>query len=435
MIVAVLTWTCEDPTTLSVSRTFSGNNLQTIFSDTFSVVTSTVQMDTFLTNNTGTVLLGNYNDDRLGKVSASSYFAISPSGNFQPDYRSYFDSAVLVMNYNHSFTGDTTKLLKFNAYQLTEPMVVRLQPAGSIKLSVFNLGTGFFSSSSFDHSPTPLFSGSTKIFPHTDSVSFRIPDKLGANWFRLAQLDSAHIFSISSNFVNSFFYGLYLEPDPSTPSAVVGFDAKKLKIRIYYKKSQGDLLKRTFQDFTITSQTYQFNHIETDRSGTALSGIQPGKGISSLVTGNVSYLQAGTGLVTRLDFPSVKSFFANQPSYIINGASLIVQPEQGTYPKNFLPPSQIQLYTTDQSNIPISSITGGTAGISYDFEFGTNTQYSFSLFQYIFGQVKSGTNYISPVLLAASGSQGSNVKRLYLGDRFHQNTKIKLQILYSHVPN
>lgn len=435
MMVAVFTWTCEDPTTLSVSRTFSGNNLRTIFSDTFSVVTSTVQLDTFLTNNTGTILLGSYKDDKLGKVSSSSYLTISPTGSFQPDYRSYFDSAVMVMNYNHSFTGDTSKVLKFNAYQLTEAMQIRLQPVGSIKLSVFNLGTGFFSSSSFNYAPTPLFSGATKILPHTDSVSFRIPDKVAANWFRLAQSDSAHIFSIPSNFSNSFFYGLYLMPDPASTSSVVGFDAKKWKIRIYYKKTVGDLLKRAWQDFTISSQTFQFNHIETDRSGTLLSGLQPGKGISSLLTGNVSYLQAGTGLVTRLDFPSVKSFFANQPSYIINAASLVVQPEQGTYPKNLLPPSQIQLYTTDQSNIPLTSVGGGVAGISYDYEFGINTQYSFALFNYIFGQVKAGTDNINPLLLAASGSQGSNVKRLYIGDRFHQNTKIKLQILYSHVPN
>jgi hypothetical protein len=447
MMVAVFTWTCEDPTTLSVSRAFSGNNLQTIFSDTFSVVTSTVQMDTFLTNGTGTVLLGSYHDDLLGKVTASSYFQVTPVGTFQPDYHSYFDSMVLVLNYNHTFTGDTTQLLKFNGYQLTQPMVIRPQPVGSLKLSAFNYGAGFFSSSSFTHASTPLFSGKTRIYPHTDSVSFRLPDKLGASWFSIAQRDSAHMFTYTGNFVNAFFYGLYLEADPATLSSVVGFDAKKLKIRIYYKKTVGDLLKRTFQDFTIylpstssssssSTSNYQFNHIETDRSGTKLSSLKPGEALSSGITDNAAYLQSGTGLATRLDFPSLKSFFANQPSYILNAASLVVQPVQGTYPKNLLPPSQIQLFLTDQSNIPITGVSsGGTANISYDYEFGINTQYTFPIYQYIFGQVKSGTNFINPLLMVSSGSQGSNAKRLIVGDRFHKNTKIKLQILYSHVPN
>src|SRR5258708_37179914 len=97
MIVSVA-WACEDPNTLAVSRVFSGNNLQTIYSDTFSVFTSTVQLDTFLTNNTGTISLGRYKDDRLGLVSSSSYLQISYVNSFLPDYYSYFDSAVLVLN-------------------------------------------------------------------------------------------------------------------------------------------------------------------------------------------------------------------------------------------------------------------------------------------------------------------------------------------------
>lgn len=443
MMAVIFAWSCEDPNTLSVSRVFSSNNLQTVFSDTFSVVTSTVQLDTFLTANTGTILLGNYQDDRLGKVSAASYIQLSPSptGIFKPDIRSYFDSAVLVLNYNHIFSGDTTKRMKINGYQLTEPMLIRFQPTGSIKLSAFNFGNGFFSSSSFSHSPTPLFSGAIKLFPHTDSTSIRLPDALGSNWLKLASVDSIpHYFSISSNFVNSFFYGLYLEADPSIESSVVGFDAKKFKIRIYYKRFVGDLLKQTFADFKILSlpqlQNFQFNNIKTDRSGIPqLSVLKPREQVSSLHTGNVSFVQGGTGLATRLDFPSLKSFFANQQNLVLNAVNLIIQPERGTFPKNFLPPSQIQLYTTDQTNIPLSIVNGASAGISYDNEYGINTKYIFQLFPYIFGQIKSGTNSISPLLLVGSANQGSNVQRLYISDRFHPNTKIQLQILYSYAQN
>ncbi len=293
------------------------------------------------------------------------------------------------------------------------------------------------------HTTAPIFSGTRldyiPVISRTDTVWIRLPDKLGAQWFRVAQNDSAHVFSIPSNFLNSFFYGLYLEPDPSSMSSVVGFNAATLKIRIYYKKFVGNYLTRTFQDFKINggSNGFQFNNIKHDRTGSPFlpATLQAGQGVSSTATQHITFVQPGTGLVTRLDFPSVKNFFVNKPSYVLNAAYLEIDPLQGTYPKNFLPPSQLQLYITDYTNIPITSVSGGTASISYDLEYGLNTQYTFQLFSYLFGQIKSGTNFTSPLFLAASGSPGTNVQRLYLGDRFHPETKIKLKIYYSYAQN
>lgn len=434
MVFVAFTWSCEDPNTLSVGKAFSGNNLQTILIDTFSVVTSTVQLDTFLTSNTGTVLLGRYQDDKLGVVSASSYFQVSYGGSFLPDYSSVYDSMVLVLPYNHTVTGDTTKQVKINAYQVTEQMMIRKQPAVSgIRLSPFSAGNGFFSSSSFKYNPTPFASGTVTFFPHTDTVSIRVSDKFGANWFRLAQQDSAHMFSIETNFVNTFFFGMYLNVDPSTVGSVAGFDPQKLKLRIYYKKYYGNYLRQTFHDFKIGSY-YQFNNIQFDRSGTALASLQTSKGITSYQTGNISYVQPGTGLVTRLAFPSLKTFFANNPRLILNAANLIVYPEPGTFPKNLLPPSQLLLYTTDMTNIPLSSVAGGAAAINYDYVYGINTRYTFQLFSYFFGQIKSSASTITPMFLT-TGVPGNSVQRVYITDRFHPYSKIQLQIYYSYVPN
>jgi len=457
MIVAI-TWACEDPNTLAVSRVFSGNNLQTIYSDTFSVLTSTIQLDSFLTNNTGTVLLGRYKDDRLGHVSASSYFQISYTGSFVQDNTSVFDSAVMVFPYNHQFTGDTTKLITIKGYEVTEQMVFRIQPVvvqpggpaspSVIKTSAFS-GSGFFSNSTFSHSPDPIFSGTVKLFPHTDTLSIRVPDSFARKWFLLAKHDSTtHIFSNQSIFVNSFFRGMYVEADASTEACIAGFNVgsssnsnrnpdppeKKLRLRFYYRKLSNGLYSKAHQDFTITNPIYQFNSITYDRTGTTLASLQPNEGISSRLTGDVSYVQAGTGLVTRLDFPSLKTFFANNPALSLNAAYLVIYPEAGTYPKNTLPPKQLQLFTTDVSNIPLNVAPNvGIATISFDYQYGLNTQYTFDVFPYIFAQIKSGTNFITPLLLTpGGGSLGTNVQRLYLGDRIHPNTKIQLKIFYSY---
>ncbi len=441
MIVVVFSWSCEDPNTLSVSKSFSRNNLLTTYIDTFSVVTSTVQMDTFLTNNTGVVMLGKYLDDQLGLVSASSYFQIGYNGTFLPDIRFVYDSAILVLPYNHYYTGDTTQPVKVNVYQLTETMKVRTLPAtNDLKVSAFNLGNGFFNTTKFRQAASPIVSATFKFRPHRDSVYFRLPDSFGANWFRKAQHDSASLFSNPLNFVNRFFYGMHLDVDPSTQACVVGFNLKKVKLRIYYKQYVNDVLKPAHYDFIIYNAPFQFNHIEYDRSGTSLPIFQTYKSVSSALTNHVAYVQSGTGLVTRLDFPSLKDFFSISKGIVLNAAFLEVPLLRGTYPRNLLPPALLQLYTTDASNYPLSPVSSGTAGIQFDYEYGLSTMYRYQLFPFIFAQSKANTNYTTPLIIAPAqtagpGTQGSSVQRVYIGDRFHDVNKIKLKIFYTSVPN
>jgi hypothetical protein len=324
--------------------------------------------------------------------------------------------------------------MTINGYELSEQMQLRKLPVGSVKISALSLGNGFFSNSIIARYPTPFFSSTVKLFPHTDTLSIKLPDSFGRNWFRLAKADSAHIFSISSVFVNAFFYGMCLEVDPATEAVIAGFDAKKLKLRFYFRRFSNNNLVRTHQDFTVYASTFQYNNISYDRSGTQLASLQPGKGISSIQTNDVAFVQAGSGLVTRLDFPSLKTFFANQPNLILNAAYLVVYPEAGTYGKDFLPPKQLQLYGTDDTNIPLSAVSAGSASIAFDYQYGLNTQYTFNIYSYIFGQIKSGTNFITPLFLVPTG-MGSTAQRLYLGDRIHANTKIQLKIFYSYAQN
>jgi len=73
-----------------------------------------------------------------------------------------------------------------------------------------------------------------------------------------------------------------------------------------------------------------------------------------------------------------------------------VTPEQGTYPKNLLPPKLLQLYATDATNIPLSSISGGSAAIVYDYQYGLNTGYTFQVYSYLFGQINRGPTILLP---------------------------------------
>lgn len=445
LVMVVLFLSCEDPTTLPVSRIFSGNKLQTAFVDTFSVITSTVQLDSVQTNGTGSLLLGKYHDTDLGAVASSAYFQLGFTGTFTPkkNFTSY-DSIALIMHYDHSYTGDTTQAVKFNLYQLKEQMLVRLLPRISfLQTSVFNANDGFYNNTTFEHASTPIASISFYPRPHRDSLFVRLPDSFGSNLFQIAQSDTAQasqLFTDASKFVSRLMWGMYMETDPTTSASVIGFKASNLTIRLYYKESNGDVFKRSRFDFTIYPNAgYQFNHIDFDRSGTASAlAAQPKfKALSSDKTNNKTYIQAGTGLVTRIEFPSLRNFFQLNNNVIINAAYLDVQPVRGSYPITLLPPSSLQLYDTDNSNIPFITSLAGNATIVYDYDYGLNTVYRFQIFPYLLGQLKNNSDHITPLILAPVGpqSQGSNVKRVYLGDRFYTDSKIKLKIFYSYAIN
>lgn len=448
MILAAL-WSCEDPTTIPVSKGFNGNKLQVAYADTFSVITSTVQLDSVLTNGTGTILLGKYIDDKLGAISSSSYFQMGFNGVFTPDLTFIFDSVSLIFHYNHSFSGDTTKPVTVNLYQISEQMYYRVLPdpyLQDIKLSSFdNVSGGFYNTTQFKYNPTPITSKTFYFRPHKDSLVLPLPPSFGLKWLTLAQSDSAQqagLFQNVGTFISYFFQGFYMDVDQGTDACIVGFNSNTVKLRLYYRRYYGDILKESHYDFIVypqsgTSSAYQFNHIEYDRTGTDLANQPILTPVSTNVTEHINFVQSGSALVTRLDFPSVKSFFQLNNGVILNAAYLDIQPLRGSYPRNFLPPSSLSLYLTDDSNMPLGGpVTGGTASIIYDYELGLNTVYRYQLFPYIFSQLKgSAFNYVQPLILAPSASQGSSIQRVYLGDRFYPDTKITLKIYYTYAIN
>jgi hypothetical protein len=459
VIVSFFIWSCEDPTSLGVSKVFSNNKLQAAFADTFSVVSSVVQLDSVLTSGSSTVLLGKYRDVELGTIAASSYFQVGYSSQFILDSRFTFDSIVLVMPYNHTFVGDTTKYSTINLYELTGKMHPRTLPDAdplNIKTNVYT-GTGFYNTSVIPRSSSPIVSKTVKFLPHRDTLSIRLPNAFGLRWFKFAQrssesnTDSLIYQTNVSRFVTEYFRGFNIDVDPGTNACIVGFKTQRLKLRIYYKKYVGDFFKQTHFDFPVysvddkgivyrspdgTTDRLQFNHIDFDRSATPhLATLEKLKAKSTLLTGNMAFVQSGTGLVTRLDFPGVKDFFSIHNGIILNSAFLEFYPIRGSYTKNFLVPGSLQLYTTDQSNLPTTPIAGAVAPIAYDFEFGVNTVYRFQLFPYLLGQLRTDQNFITPVIIGPAANQGSSVQRVYLGDRFYTETKIKLKLYYTYALN
>jgi hypothetical protein len=449
-VVFVLFVSCEDPGILKGDENFGTSRLKTVLIDTFSVVTSTILVDSLPTTGTNQVMLGRYQDPFLGNVSASTFFQIGYSGSFAPDRNSSFDSIGLVLPYSKYFYGDTTQAQTIHIHQMTSiprlrtPLPIRIDD--NISFFVASTQSAIYNTSTANFNPTPITSVTVKFSPKRDSLYIKLPASFGQNWFDLAQADaiagtSTSYFNNTNSFINDFFNGLHLTTDAGVNASVVGFRSNRVKIRLYYKRLFGDLLQQTFFDFPIRNASAQFNRIQSDRSGTPLATLTGRTSISSTLTGNATFVQSGIGLATKVEFPTLKSFFSERNLILID-ATLEVTPVRNTYSTIFPVPNTLSLYVTDQSNVvlnraPAIDRSGFlSANIVYDFEYGIKTKYTFPLVNFLGGELASNFNSITPLVIAvAPPAYFSEVNRLVLGDQRNLQHKIKLKIQYSYVQN
>jgi hypothetical protein len=441
---------CEDPGILKGDQNFGKSSLRTVFVDTFSVVTSTILVDSLPTTGTNQLMLGRYQDAYLGKVSASTYFQVGYSGSFAPDQNSSFDSIGLVLPYSKYFYGDTTQTQTIQIHQMTSiprlrtPLPYRIDD--NISFFVAATQSAIYNTSQANFNPVPITTASVKFSPNRDSLYIKLPAAFGKNWFDLAQADAiagttTSYFSNPNTFITDFFNGLHLVTGASGNGSVVGFRANKVKIRLYYKKLFGDLLQQTYFDFPIRNASAQFNSIQSDRSATPLAALTGRSSISSSLTGNTTFVQSGIGLATKVEFPTLKGFFSEKNFVLIN-ASLEIVPVQNTYSTSLRVPNSLALFITDQSNVvlnraPAIDRSGYlSANILYDFEYGVNTKYSFPLVNFLGSELVSSLSTITPLIIAvAPPIYYSEVNRVVLGDQRNLQHKIKLKINYSYVQN
>ncbi|NOS56263.1 MAG: DUF4270 family protein [Cyclobacteriaceae bacterium] len=424
--------------------------MRTVFVDTFSVVTSTILVDSLPTTGTNQLMLGRYQDAYLGKVSASTYFQVGYSGSFAPDRNSSYDSIGLVLPYSKYFYGDTTQTQTIQIHQMTSiprlrsPLPYRTD--ANVSFFVAATQSAIYNTSQANFNPVPITTVNVKFSPNRDSLYLKLPAAFGKNWFDLAQADALagttnSYFNNSTTFINDFFNGLHLTTDASANGSVVGFRANRVKIRLYYKRLFGDLLQQTFFDFPIRNASAQFNSIQSDRSATPLAALTGRSSISSSLTGNTTFVQSGIGLATKVEFPTLKSFFSNR-NFILIDAALEVVPVQNSYTTILRVPNTLALYVTDQSNVvlnraPAIDRSGFlSANIVYDFEYGIGTKYTFPLVNYLGGELASNLNTVTPLVIAvAPPAYFSEVNRVVLGDQRNLQHKIKLKINYSYVQN
>ncbi|PRD50697.1 DUF4270 family protein [Sphingobacterium gobiense] len=416
------------------------SNVGVTLVDSFTVNTSTVQLTDLPAAGTGVLLVGKATVPQSGIIRSTSYFRVgfSTLTNDIPEAAS-FDSLSLVIRPTHNpyYFGDTTAIQKIQVHQLTEALATKTAKPRfpNQSLPVYITGATLFSDQTFAYDPTPI--GSVSFRPHLhslDSLNIRLADHIGHDFFNRIKAGDLQM-SSNDNF-KEYFKGMALIPEESNTAVIAFHDT--IEVRVNYSFPGADGHPRTsYKTFSIVERGFQYNNITTDRAGTPFEELSEISELPTSATGGLTFVQAGSGTVAKIAFPSLKEFLQNE-NIAVNKAELVI--ETSSRRNTMYPiPSSLMLFIADQDGIPTSFLQNpyGQQGQLQQVPFvsggemGQNGTYRFNLLLFL-QQLKSSDIYdnTSFYLSATSPSLFDSFNTAVIASE-NAKPKIKLNILYT----
>lgn len=426
---------CKKDGTIGISNP-GDNDMAVDVTDTFTVKSSTLLLDSLPTAGKGVLLVGRMNDPELGNVVSNSYFPIVPSNinssSFPEDAR--LDSVRLRLTYNGYYYGDTTQNQTISVRQLAEKIVYKpihgyIDPE---EQNVFSGSSTFYNRSAFSFSSQSLGSITFKPKPKSaEHLFIPLPNELGNTLISMVKNNDEKLQS-SEEFIE-YFKGLALVAPQNTGNAVIGY-SDSLTLKVYYTFSGDNGLPQQGElSFIIENNVFQFNQIVSDRNSTLLKNIGlANKSIPASQTDGKTYIQAGIGLVTKLEFPTI-SYLVGDDRVAINKAELIIESPHGT-DKPFDLPSELIVLLANQNNKPVEQYSETNSGTTMNLvksdDVSNRSYYSYIITDYISNYNKKYNKSSLFISLPIANLQNS-VNRLVLGSQANAKAKIKLKITYT----
>ncbi|MCU0353412.1 MAG: DUF4270 domain-containing protein [Cytophagales bacterium] len=357
LLFAILLSACElDPSdNVGGSLNPLDGNVGVLFTDTLTVQSSTVLVDSVVTTNSSTLWVGRYADPAQGKAETRSFFQVFPEGRFDLGPSIQVDSTRFFLYYDSVGTGAVTQQLRL--HRLTDEISPSRDYRSSEQIGFETNPVGEF-----------LFSRPANRRGRIDTLFFRIDVSVGR------ELINAYTNTLTRNdFVKAFrgfalatgtqssglseFRTLSIPNSNGQSFAVAG-------VRVHYRNGS-DTTKRTIR-FVIDNQllssnlTSKFNQLAHDRSGTPLAPLRRAYDeLPASATNEQVYIQSGVGLATKLVIPHFNRIYRNR-NVVINDAKLIIDPLVGNaFSDAQARPFNLTLYEVGTNGrIPTGTIQG-----------------------------------------------------------------------------
>ncbi len=414
---------CSDPSEIG-SDFFGGGSLDVAYSDTLTLRTSTVMFDSIVTNNNDRLLIGFHDDPLLGKVSASAYLTIQPNGSSSSysleNISSEYQRITLTLWPDTYAFYDTLVQQKLYVYELAD----EIDPDDENKI---------YNTSQTPFYQTPIGSGVFRPKPTSDdSVEIVLSDVLGETIYQLATEGSSSLAN-TDEFVKQVLKGLRISADTTQPGVVMGFNTSA-ELRVYYLDRTAVPSEEKYLRFFVTTPRY--NHIQTNRSQTALKDLKELRyAISSEETNRTVFVQGGSPLGIRVEIPHLKSIMLEHDGLSIVKATLRMYPVKNSYDEQMPLPSLLKLYAVNNRNEIYEDYStddeeNGFAVLVEDADLNRDTRYVADVTEFVKSQLRLNDDNHNAMLFCLDRSNFFNtVNRASLGDqRSHYKMKLELQI-------
>jgi hypothetical protein len=410
----------------SIGLDILDDDVSVFSTDTATLITSTVILDSIQSSGTGRALAGVLKDQQIGTIESKAYFQIGLGNEMRSIVGAEFDSLVLYLGYNYYF-GDTTKLQKLRIRRLRG------------KLALPEDQSAFYTSSSLLAINENL--ATLSFFPRPNTLKplrMRLPDALGRDILQLAENESDTIKNTDD--FEQYLRGFLLEAEAGTES-ILGFQTsvdttnnQGIFMRLFYHKG----LVKYEHNFPLTKADLQFNQIINNRQGTGLANLQTQKvDLNSKSTDNQAFNIGGVGMMIKVKIPYLSSSLNLGGLSHILYAELICKPVKGTYNSTLPLPEELEMYATDKQNRFISAIVDRNgdalkAKLVLDREFGKETYYKFDLTNYILSELSNNQQRDNSLLITLPLTDLQNsFNRVILGNSTNQGYKMQLKIIYT----
>ncbi len=362
------------------------------------------------------LMTGAYSDPLFGKTAAEAYTRLRLQNEYVELPAATADSAFLYLSYSYYY-GNPSQSQTLNVYALDDYVHTNTQYVSNSPGISYSqlLGTATFHTS-------------------TDSVA-----QLVIRITNLSYLQSVLNASKNNTGFETEIKGLAIIPANNSDGAILRIDGNSANtaLHIYYTQYG----EKNIYALSLNSSAQKFYRVIADRSGTNLASLV--NNYDSISTDALpsssqqGYIQACTGIRTRLSFPYLKNLRETYPNIAIIKGELVLAPSAGSL--NYNPNSGLVLIRTENQKIKKSSTgtifyvqpdnsaqTGNTSLIIASW---IDNQYSFLIKSYIqailLEQVPNNPLILSPALLY------TDINRLVFDDNQNTAAPIKLKLYFT----
>lgn len=451
----------SDEIALTVGDDVMNDDHNAYYTDKILPVTSTRLAKYVKTNNTGVALCGSYKDEYIGEITTNTVFKISPNVEGDNDIfnpTATFDSLVLVLKPNGYVYGDSLQSMNLSLHEVTanyqkDTFLHRVGDAVTILYQLNNSSTVPYDSvnSLVDFSFIPGLLGD-------DNVEVILPNTLGQEWFdSIVSRDPNYVINdenlYDSRFPELIFNGLTIR-NQSLNNAVMGFNmpaqidddlaGMSVVTMHYHTTSEGKHVSKT-HDFKIYSPSLQYNQVYADFSTSKngmLKDIEPGgDAIPSEDTENLTFIQNGLGLSTKVDMPSLFDIFLVGRNFTIIDMDIELSTLPHSERNNFEIPSRLGIDRLQSDNeINPSGLKDASGNSVLMYSVSSNhlqrtvgapiTSYGWTQ-QDLWGEEDANNN--SLLIHTGNGGNGyPNVNRMVIGNANQHDSKMVVKMYYTY---